>query len=83
MSQSNSSKQTKSRESNINKREDHFNRGIEVILNGGRRKQTHPFHVIFEKMVCFLNREVTIYFEFSFSSRKRKVVSRGKKNVSS
>ena len=83
MTQSNSSKQTKSRESNINKREDHFNRGIEVILNGGRRKQTHPFHVIFEKMVCFLNREVTIYFEFSFRSRKRKVVSRGKKNVSS
>ena len=83
MTQSNSSKQSKSRESNINKREDHFNRGIEVILNGGRRKQTQPFHIIFEKMVCFLNREVTIYFEFSFRSRKRKVVSRGKKNVSS
>ena len=83
MTQSNSSKKRKLSDNNINKSEDHFNRGIEVILNGGRRKQTHPFHVIFEKMVCFLNREVTIYFEFSFKSRKRKVVSRGKRNARS
>ena len=83
MTQSNSSKNKKSSDDNINKPEDHRNRGIEVILNGGKRKQTQPFHIIFEKMVCFLNREVTIYFEFSFKSRKRKVVSRGKRNVSS
>jgi hypothetical protein len=56
----------------------HTNRGVEFILHGGKRKQTQPFHIIFEKMVCFLNREVTIYFEFSFKSRKRKVVSRRK-----
>lgn len=68
---------------NINKNEIHINRGIELMLNGGKRKQTQPFHIIFEKMVCFLSREVTIYFEFSFKSRKRKVVSRGKRNVSS
>ena len=59
------------------------NRGIDFILYGGKRKQKKPFHIIFEKMVCFLNREVNIYFEFSFESRKKKVVSRGKKNVSS
>ena len=82
MTQSNSSKNNNSSNKTINKQEDHFNRGIEVILNGGKRKQTQPFHIIFEKMVCFLNREVTIYFEFSFKSRKRKVVSRGKRNVS-
>ena len=83
MTQSNSSKNKKSSDDNINKPEDHRNRGIEVILNGGKRKQTQPFHIIFEKMVCFLNREVTIYFEFSFKSRKRKVVSRGKRNARS
>ena len=83
MTQSNSSRNNKSSERDINKTEDHFNRGIELILNGGKRKQTQPFHIIFEKIVCFLNREVTIYFEFSFKSRKRKVVSRGKRNVSS
>ena len=83
MTQSNSSKNNKSSSPNINKPEDHFNRGIELILNGGKRKQTQPFHIIFEKMVCFLNREVTIYFEFSFKSRKKKVVSRGKRNARS
>ena len=83
MTQSNSSKNNKSSSPNINKKEDHFNRGVELILNGGKRKQTQPFHIIFEKMVCFLNREVTIYFEFSFKSRKRKVVSRGKRNARS
>jgi len=52
------------------------------MLNGGKRKQTQPFHIIFEKLVCFLNREVTIYFEFSFKTEKKKRVPRGKKNVS-
>ena len=83
MTQSNSSKKTKSFDTNINKKEDHFNRGVELILNGGKRKQTQPFHIIFEKIVCFLNREVTIYFEFSLKSRKKKVVSRGKRNARS
>ena len=83
LTQSNSSKKTKSSDTNINKKEDHFNRGIELILNGGKRKQTQPFHIIFEKIVCFLNREVTIYFEFSLKSRKKKVVSRRKRDVSS
>ena len=83
MTQSNSSKNNNSSDDNINKNKIRVNRGVELILHGGKRKQTQPFHIIFEKMVCFLNREVTIYFEFSFNSRKRKVVSRGKKNVSS
>ena len=52
------------------------NRGVDLILNGGK-KQTQPFHIIFEKMVCFFKREVTIYFEFSLKSRK-KLVPRGK-----
>ena len=56
---------------NINKVKDReVNRGVELILNGGK-KQTKPFHIIFEKMVCFFRREVTIYFEFSFKSRKK------------
>ena len=47
------------------------NRGDELILNGGKKKQSKPFHIIFEKMVCFFKREVTIYFEFSFKTRKK------------
>jgi len=82
LTQSNSSKNNKSLNPDINKKEDHINRGVEFILNGGKRKQTQPFHIIFEKIVCFLNREVTVYFEFSFKSRKRQVISRRKKNAS-
>ena len=81
MTQSNSSKNNNSSDDNINKNKIRVNRGVELILHGGKRKQTQPFHIIFEKMVCFLNREVTIYFEFSLKTRKRKVVSRGKKNA--
>ena len=83
MTQSNSSRNIKSSNHDLNKKEDHFNRGIELILNGGKRKQTQPFHIIFEKMVCFLNREVTIYFEFSFKLRKKISSFPEKKNVSS
>ena len=55
----------------INKNNSHeTNRGVELILNGGK-KQSKPFHVIFEKMVCFFKREVTIYFEFSLQARKK------------
>jgi len=82
LTQSNSSENNKSSSLNINKNEDHRNRGIEFLLNGGKRKQAQPFHIIFEKMVCFLRREVTIYFEFSIRTRKREVISRSKKNVS-
>jgi hypothetical protein len=57
--------------SNINNN-DHINRGIELILHGGKRKQSKTFHIIFEKMICFLKREVIIYFEFSIKTGKKK-----------
>ena len=66
------SKKTTSSKPDINKSKNHdINRGVELILNGGK-KQSKPFHIIFEKMVCFLKREVTIYFEFSLKTRKKK-----------
>ena len=83
MIQSSFSENNKSSNLNINKSQDHRNRGVDFILNGGKRKQTKPFHIIFEKMVSFLNREITIYFEFSLKARNKKLVSRGKKHVSS
>jgi hypothetical protein len=48
------------------------NRGVELILTGGKRKQPKLFHFIFEKMISFLKREITIYFEFSIKSRNIK-----------
>jgi len=50
----------------------HINRGVEFLLHGGKRKHPKVFHIIFEKLVCFLKREVTIYFEFSFKVRKKR-----------
>jgi hypothetical protein len=49
----------------------HRNRGVDLILNGGKRKQFKNFHIIFEKLVCFLKKEVTIYFEFSLDIKKK------------
>ena len=64
------SKNKKSSNDSINKSEYQINRGIELIISGGKRKQAKPFHMVLQKMVCFFNREVTIYFEFSLNSRK-------------
>jgi len=84
LTQSSFSGKDKSSKLNINKNTIPKNRGVELLLKGGKRKQAQSFNIIFDKMICFLGREVSIYFELSLSSRnKRKVVSRRKKNVSS
>lgn len=46
------------------------NRGVELILSGGKTKYPKLFHIIFEKMIFFLKRKLTIYLEFSIKSRK-------------
>ncbi len=50
----------------------HRNRGVELILRGKKRRQPKHFQIVFEKLVCFLRREATIYFEFSLDIRKKK-----------
>ena len=72
LTQSNSSESKKSSEDSINKSKNHGNRGIEVILNGGKKKQPKPFQIVLEKMVCFFKREVNIYFKFSLGVKKIK-----------
>jgi len=72
LTQSNSSKSSKSSHSDINNCKPTLNRGIEFILNGGKKKQPKPFRIRFEKMVRFFRRELDIYFEFSLRSRKIK-----------
>ena len=70
MTQSNSSKNSKSFHNDINKNEPTLNRGIEFILNGGKKKQPKPFRISFGKMVRFFHKELDIYFEFSLRVRK-------------
>jgi len=72
LTQSNSSKKTKLSIHNINKKNPKVNRGIELILNGGKKKKKQPFHIVLNKIICFFNTEIDIYFEFSLNLRKKK-----------
>ena len=72
LTQSNTSKKIKSSKTKINKSDIPINRGVELILSGGKKKKRKPFHIILEKMICFFNTEIDIYFEFSLNLRKKK-----------
>ena len=53
-----------------------INRGVELILAGGRPKpQKKPLGIRFKRMVSLLKREVHFTFEFSLSINKKKTVS--------
>ena len=71
MTQSNSSK-NKVSNSDINISTEEINRGVELILNGGKKKQAHPIDFRFEQIVCFFKREVTIKFQFSLDFSKKR-----------
>ena len=71
MIQSNSSKKIKSSKFDINKIDIPFNRGVELMLTGGKIKRKKPLHIIFKKIVCLFNTEIDIHFEFSLSLRKK------------
>ena len=71
LTQSNTSKNNESLKNKINKNNIPVNRGVELILNGGKKKRK-PFHIIFDNVVCFFNTEIDIYFEFSLNLRKKK-----------
>ena len=72
LTQSNTSKNIKSLKPELNNEKVQFNRGIDVILNGGKRKQNKTFHVLFNNIVCFFNTEIDFYLEFSLNLRKKK-----------
>jgi len=69
--QLNTLKKNKSSQDDINNQNNEINRGIDIILKGGKRKRK-PFHVIFDQIIYFFNREIDIYFEFSLNLKKKK-----------
>ena len=71
MTQSNTSKKIESLNNKINKSDIPVNRGLELILNGGKKKRK-TFHILLNKMICFFNTEIDIHFEFSLNLRKKK-----------
>ena len=67
-------------QSNISKKKQSsklpINRGVELILAGGRPKpQKKPLGIRFENVVSLLKREFHFTFEFSLSINKKKTVS--------
>ncbi len=72
LTQLNTSKKSKSSEDDINNQNSEINRGIETILSGGKTKKRKPFHIIFDQIIYFFNREINIYFEFSLNLKKKK-----------
>ena len=73
MTQSNSSKKIESSQDDINKTNTKVNRGVELMLRGGKnKKKKKPIHITLDKIISFFNTEIDIYFEFSLNLRKKK-----------
>ena len=70
MKQFNSSKKKESSPLDINKTNDYSDRGVELILSGGKRKLKKTFEVNLQKILVLLNRKITIKFEFSLDIKK-------------
>ena len=75
MKQLNSSKNSKSSDS-LNNSNIHFDRGVELILRGGKRKPK-TYQVFLDKVFKFFNREIEIHLDFSLNVKK---ISSGDKN---
>ena len=72
MTQSNSSKKIESSQDDINKTNTKVNRGVELMLRGGKnKKKKKPIHITVDKIISFFNTEIDIYFEFSLNLRKK------------
>ena len=73
MTQSNSSKKIESSQDDINKTNTKVNRGVELMLRGGKKKRKKKqIHITLDKIISFFNTEIDIYFEFSLNLRKKK-----------
>ena len=70
MKQYNSLKKKESSPLDINKTDDYSDRGVELILSGGKRKLKKTFEFCSNKMLVLFNRKITINFEFSFDIKK-------------
>ena len=70
MKQSNSLKNNKLSEQELNKKNENLNRGVELLLNSGLKKKSNPIHIIFKKIVYCFKREIKINFEFSLNIKK-------------
>ena len=69
MKQLNSSKSNKRLPDPLNNTNIHFDRGVELILRGGKKKPK-TFQIHFDRFLNFFKREIEINFAFSMNVKK-------------
>ena len=70
MKQSDSLKNNKLSKDELNKKNEHLNRGVELLLNSGVRKKSKPVDIIFKKIIHLFKREILINLHFSLNIKK-------------
>ena len=76
MKQLNSSKSNRRLPDPLNNSNIHFDRGVELILRGGKKKPK-TFQIQFDRLLNFFKREIEINFAFSLNVKK---ISSGEKD---
>ena len=69
MTQLNSSRNNKELPDPLNNSNIHFDRGVELILRGGKKKPK-TFQIHFDRLFNFFKREIQINFAFSLNVKK-------------
>ena len=69
LTQSNTSKKTKSSDDDINK-STHIDRGFELILSGGKKKRPKSFRIGLDKVISLFTKKITIHFDFFIDIQK-------------
>ena len=69
MKQLKSSKNNKELPDPLNTSNIHFDRGVELILRGGKKKPK-TFQIKFDRLLNFFKREIEINFAFSLNVKK-------------
>ena len=69
MKQLNSSESSRKLPDPLNTSNIHFDRGVELILRGGRKKPK-TFQIKFDRLLNFFKREIEINFAFSLNVKK-------------
>ena len=72
LTQSNSCEKIKSQNNDINKSTDHIDRGVELILSGGKKKRPKSFRLLLDKMISFFNKDISIHFDFYVDVKPKK-----------
>ena len=72
LTQLNSCEKIKSQNEVINKSTDHIDRGFELILTGGKKRNPKSFRLLLDKMISFFNKDINIHLDFYVDVKPKK-----------